>query len=93
MNEKTKVEGDWDPHVVANNKLQIEAFIKKSEDAEERVLIMEDLKQRGITLEEHLEELRNYQKEEEKKIEEENIEERKKIQERKNKLKNGEENE
>ena len=69
---KTKVEGDWDPHVVANNKLQIEAFIKKSEDAEERVLIMEDLKQRGITLEEHLEELRNYQKEEEKKIGEEN---------------------
>ena len=33
---------------------------------------MEDLKQRGITLEEHLEELRNYQKEEEKKNGEEN---------------------
>ena len=29
MNEQTKVEGDWDPHVVANYKLQIEAFIKK----------------------------------------------------------------
>ena len=87
---KTKAEGNWGAHSVANNKLQKEAFIKKSEDAE---AIMEDLKQRGFSLEELLGELRNYQKDEEKKIEEENIEERKKIKERKNKLKNGEENE